>query len=239
MSTARPIPFAAIVLGFLTVFSSLHAMPVKFLAWDDAIAGRKIAFLNGTEMTEIQGLHPHRRSRAVTWKGGEIPPALVALDRQAEDGKPVTIPLNFTAGLKSPLVVIAPNANHPTGLRCFVIEDASDSFAWGTLRFINATGKEILVRIDKEVRALPETWKTIDSKPGGGKRNIPIQMASRTDLEMVLYSSVWEHDPEVRKLIIVVPGTSADGGPIDLKIIPEDRRSIAAPAESPSASQTP
>lgn len=239
MTTARPILFAAFIFGFLMIYSSLHAVTVKFLAWDDAIAKREISFLNDTEMTEIEGLHPHRRSRAVTWKGGEIPPVLVALDRQAEDGKPVIIPLNFTAGLKSPLVVIVPNANHPTGLRCFVIEDASESFAWGTLRFINATGKEILVRIDKEVRALPETWKTIDSKPGGGKRNIPIQMASRTDLEMVLYSSVWEHDPEVRKLIIVVPGSSVDGGPIDLKIIPEDRRSVVAPAESPSAAQTP
>jgi hypothetical protein len=239
MSTARPIPFAAIVLGLLTVFSSVHAMPVKFLAWDDAIAGRKIAFVNGTEVSELQGLHPHRRSRAVTWQAGEIPPALVALDRTAEDGKPVTLPLRFATGLKSPLVVILPDTNHPTGLRGFVMEDASGSFAWGTLRFINATGKELLVRNDKEVKALPETWKTVDIKPGGAKRNIAIQMASRADLNAILYSSVWEHDPEVRKLIIVVPGTSTDSGALDLKIIPEDRRSIAVAVESPPAAQIP
>jgi hypothetical protein len=239
MTTARSIPFAAIFLGFLAVLTPLHALPVRFLAWDEAIAARKIGFVNGTEIAELQALHPHRRTKAVTWTAGEIPPALVALDRKAEDGKPVTIPLKFSAGLKSPLVVILPDPKHATGLRGFVMEDAAGSFAWGTLRFINATGKEILVRQDKEVKALPETWKTVDIKPGGSRRNIAIQMASRTDLNTVLYSSVWEHDPDVRKLIIVVPGTSTDGGALDLKIIPEDRRSIAVAVESPSAAQVP
>lgn len=239
MSTSLPIPFAAIALVLLTAISPLHAIPVKFLAWDEAIAGRKIAFLNGTEISELQGLHPHRRSKTVNWQAGEIPHALVALDRKAEDGKPVTLPLRFAAGLQSPLVVILPDPNHPTGLRGFVMEDASGNFAWGTLRFINATGKELLVRKDTDVKALPETWKTVDIKPGGGRRNMAIQMASRSDLNTVLYSSVWEHDPDVRKLIIVVPGTSTDGGALDLKIIPEDRRSVAVAVESPSAAQTP
>jgi hypothetical protein len=195
--------------------------------------------VNGTEVAELEGLHPHRRSRIVNWKAGEIPPALVALDRKAEDGKPVTIPLKFAAGLQSPLVLILPDPKHPTGLRGYVMEDAAGSFAWGTLRFLNATGKEILVRQDKEVKALPETWKPVDLKPGGSKRNIGIQMASRSDLNAVLYSSVWEHDPDVRKLVIVVPGTSTDGGALDLKIIPEDRRTIAVAAESSSATQAP
>lgn len=231
MTIARQIP--CILLGLLAALTPLHALPIKFLAWDDSIVGRKIAFTTGMEAAEIQDLHPHKRSKTFTWTGGEAPPALVALDRSAPDGKPVTIPLKFAAGLKSPLVLILPDPQHPTGLRGFVIEDEAGSFAWGTLRFINATGQEILVRIDKEVKTLPQTWKPVDSIPGGAKRNIGIQMASRTDLNAVLYSSVWEHDPDVRKLIIVVPGTAADSGAVDLKIIPEDRRSVvvASPSE--------
>lgn len=218
---------AALVLGILAVIAPLSATPVKFLAWDDAMAERKIAFVNGTEIIEIQRLHPHRRTNAVTWKPGEIPPALVALDRKSEDGKPLTIPLKFAADLQSPLVVILPDPKHLTGLRAYVIEDAAANFAWGTLRFINATGKEILVRNDKETKALPATWNPVDLSPGGNKRNIPIQMAARTDLNTVLYSAVWEHNPDVRKLVIVIPGTSTDGGALDLKVIPEDRRTVA------------
>jgi len=235
MSSARPFPIA-ILLAALAALAPLHAMPVKFLAWDEAVAGRKIGFMDGKEVAELEDIHPHKRSKVFNWAGGETPPVLVALDRSAPDGQPVTVPLKFAPGLKSPLVLILPDPQHPTGLRGFVIEDGADSFAWGTLRFINATGREILVRHEQEVKPLPESWRAVDFNPGGGKRNIGIQMASRADLTSVLYSSVWEHDPDVRKLIIVVPGTAADSGALNVKIIPQDRRSAVVtlpPAETP------
>jgi hypothetical protein len=124
---------------------------------------------------------------------------------------------------------------HPSGLRCFVIEESTAGFAWGTLRFINATGKELLVRQDKEIKTLPETWKAVDINPGGAMRNIGIQMAARSDLKAVLYSAVWEYEPDIRKLIIVVPGTDAQSGAVNLKIIPEDRRSVAPATPAPTA----
>ena len=162
MTVARPITFAAILLGLLAALTPLHALPIKFLAWDDSIAGRKIGFMTGAEVAEIQDIHPHKRTKTFTWAGGETPPALVALDRSAPDGKPVTIPLRFAAGLKSPLVLILPDPQHPTGLRGFVIEDSATSFAWGTRRFINATAQESLVRRDQEVKTLAATWKPLD-----------------------------------------------------------------------------
>lgn len=235
MSIARHPPFAAILLGLLfAALAPLHAMSIRFLPWDEGIAARKLGFMTGTEVAGLQDLHPDKRSKTVTWAGGETPPALVALDRTAPDGKPVMIPLKLSAALKSPLVLILPDPKHATGLRCFIVEDGSGSFNWGTLRFINATGTELLVRKDKEVKALPKTWKPVDFKPGGGKRNIGIQMVTRENTDAVIYSAVWEHDPDVRKLVIVVPGTSADQGLVDLKIIPEDRRSAA-----PVAAQAP
>jgi hypothetical protein len=68
-------------------------------------------------------------------------------------------------------------------------------------------------------------------------RNIGIQMAARADLKAILYSAVWEYDPEVRNLIIVVPGTDVQTGTVNLKIIPEDRRALppAAPETEPQA----
>lgn len=235
MSSARHLSLAAILLAFFAALAPLHAMPIKFLAWDESITERKIGITTGAEVAELQDLHPHKRSKTFNWAGGETPPALVALDRSAPDGKPVIIPLRFASGMKSPLVLILPDPEHPTGLRGFVIEDEVASFAWGTLRFINATGREILVRKDEEIKMLPGTWKAVDFTPGGSKRNIGIQMVARADVNAVLYSSVWEHDPDVRKLIIVVPGTTVDSGALDLKIIPEDRRTVtvARPSDDP------
>jgi hypothetical protein len=238
MSIVLHIRAAAIVAGIFTAFAQLHAAPVRFLAWDDAIAARKISFSDGTNTVELQDLHPHKRSRTINWTSGEIPPVLVARDRNSADGKPITAPVKLTPDLKSPLVLILPDPAHASGLRCFVIDEDSSGFGWGTLRFINATGKELLIRQDKEIKTLPETWKAVDIKPGGATRNIGIQMASRADLTAILYSAVWEFEPDVRKLIIVVPGADARTGAVDLKIIPEDRRSVAPPA-SPNAAQTP
>lgn len=240
MSLSRHLPSAAVFLGFLTAFTSLDATPLRFLPWDDAIAARKISFSDGKDVSELQDLHPHKRSKTINWTMSEVQPVLVATDRTSADGKPVTAPIKLTADLKSPLVLILPDAAHPSGLRCFVIEESTAGFGWGTLRFINATGKELLVRQDKEIKTLPETWKAVDINPGGAMRNIGIQMASRADLKAILYSAVWEYEPDVRKLIIVVPGTDAQSGAVNLKIIPEDRRSVAPATPAPAdAGQTP
>ena len=237
MSILQKISSSWALLGFLASISTLHAASIRFLAWDDAIAARKISFTHGEDLTELSDLHPHKRTKLVNWTVSEIPPALLVSDRSSADGKPVTAAIKLTPDLKSPLVLILPDPAHPSGLRCFVIDESTTGFRWGTLRFINATGKELLVRQDKEIKALPETWKAIDIHPGGEMRNIGIQMAARADLKAILYSAVWEYDPEVRNLIIVVPGTDVQTGTVNLKIIPEDRRALppAAPETEPQA----
>ena len=179
MSILQKISSSWALLGFLASISTLQAASIRFLAWDDAIAARKISFTHGEDLTELSDLHPHKRTKVVNWTASEIPPALLVSDRSSADGKPVTAPIKLTPELKSPLVLILPDPGHPSGLRCFVIDESTAGFRWGTLRFINATGKELLVRQDKEIKALPETWKAIDIHPGGAMRNIGIQMAAR------------------------------------------------------------
>ncbi|MBJ7285954.1 MAG: hypothetical protein JHD00_12730 [Akkermansiaceae bacterium] len=228
MKAQCPNSFFKIIFCFLALIATLHATPIRFLPWDESIAARKISFSNGTDSVELRDLHPHKRSEPVNWTPTEVPPVLVALDRTTADGKPVTVSLKLSAEMNSPLVLILPDAKHPSGLRCFVIEDSTSSFGWGTQRFINATGKELMVRSDKITKTLPGTWKAIDIDPGGVARNVGIQLAARDNLTAILYSAVWEHDANVRKLIIVVPGTDTQSGTVDLKIIPEDRRSMPA-----------
>lgn len=238
MSISHCPRFPTILLAIFATITSLQAIPLRFLPWDNDIAARKLGFLGGVDIVEIRDLHPYKRSKTVNWTPGEVPPALVALDRTSADGKPVTAPIKLSPELKSPLVLILPDPKHPSGVRCFVIEDSSGTFGWGTFRFINATGRELLVRNDKETKSLPDTWKAVDINPGGAARNMAIQMAARDNLTAILYSAVWEYEPEVRKLIIVVPGSDAQSGVVDLKIIPEDRRALA-PVAPETAVPTP
>lgn len=238
MSVARQFHRVVLPWCLAASFVTVQAASIRFLPWDDTIAARKIGFFNGKEVAEIQNLHPDKRTQTVTWSGGAVPPQLIALDRTSPDGKPVSVAITLQAGMENPLVLILPDAAHPTGLRCFVIEDSSKNFGWGTFRFINATGKELLVRNDKVTKSLPEAWKAVDINPGGSARNMGIQLAARDNLTAILYSAVWEYEPDVRKLIIIVPGTDAQNGAVNLKIIPEDRRSVAPAAPEPAA-QTP
>lgn len=230
MSAVRIASFSAIIFGILSSLGPLHAAGIRFLPWDDTVASREIAFQNGADVLPIKNLHPDKRSKPVSWVSGEVPPQLIALDRKDPDGKPFGVPLKLKAGMEKPLVLILPDPKHPTGLRCFVIEDGSNNFKWGVFRFINATGKDLLVRNDKMTKALPKTWKAVDLNPGGSARNMGIQMAARDNLKAVLYSAVWEYDPNVRKLIFVVPGVDSDRGAVNLKVIPEDRRTVAVAA---------
>jgi hypothetical protein len=219
----------------LTITLALHAaataVPLRFLAWDDAIAARKIGLLNSGGLAELQNLHPQKRTAPADGTGSkESPLRLVALDRKDAEGTPAVLDIKLTADMKSPLVIILPDAKHATGLRTFVIEDNTASFSWGSLRFINATGKDLLVRQDKTVKSLPDKWAPVDLKPGGDARNMAMQIAAREDLNTILYSAVWEHNPDLRKLIFIIPGTDARTGPVEFKIIPEDRRAIALEA---------
>lgn len=225
----------ALLAASLFLLPALQAAPLRFLAWDDDIAARKIGFHDGKATVEVEELHPHKRSKPVDWTPGETVPQLVLLDQAAADGNPSGAPVKIDAGMESPLVLILPDKSSPGGMRAFVIEDSPGRFAWGTLRFINATGKELLVRQEKLVKALPAAWKPVDLDPGGAARNVGVIMAAKSDPKAVLYSSVWEHQPEVRKLVFIVPGLDVRTGALELKIIPEDRRTLAVPAPAPAA----
>lgn len=226
MNSKRKTLFGAIFFGVFTLQAALTAAPIRFLAWDDEVATRKIGFDNGKQVSELKDLHPNKRSKSLDGSSGEIPAQLVSLDRTSPDGKPVTTAIKIAPGILSPLVLILPDPKQASGLRTFVIEDNSASFGWGTARFINATGKVLLVRQDKTTKVLPESWTPIDIDPGGATRNTSVQLVMRDNLKAIIYSAVWEHDPNIRKLAIVLPGADARTGVVELKIIPEDRRAL-------------
>jgi len=65
--------------AFLFLSQSLHAMPLRVLAWDDNVAARQLAIGSGKDAKEIKDLHP--LSRSATFNvSSDTPPMLQALD---------------------------------------------------------------------------------------------------------------------------------------------------------------
>lgn len=220
------------LLSFLLLAfqGSLAAAPYRFLSFDESISNRKLAVKKGEEIVEIKDLHHLKRSPSINVPE-DIPLTLVALDKTSPDGKQVSVDAKLPAGVTNPLVLILPDTSNPTGVRPYVIEDNAGRFRWGSIRFLNATGKPVMTKVDKKVAELPAGWTPVDVDPGGDMRNMGIQAAYKAAPTQILYSAVWEHNPDVRELVIVLPGTNARTGEMEFKIIPEDRKVVAAEAE--------
>lgn len=219
--------FIRALMFALPLTTPLDAGPIRFLPWDSAVAARKIGFASAKGVVELTELHPDKRSSPYDATTEGKPLRLVALDRTSADGKPVEVDIKFTGTPAHPLVLILPDPKHPTGLRPFAVDDDPAGFGWGSLRFINATGKALMVRHGKAIRNLPDSWSPVDVVPAGTDRKAGVLVAPKDDPENILYSAVWNREPDVRKLVFLVPGTDVRTGAVELRVIPEDRRAIA------------
>lgn len=216
-----PAAVALAVFGFCDV---AQAVSVRFLPINQEMAGRKIALQDGKRLTELEDLNPKKRSKVYSCSAGKTPPALVALDRERPNGKPASVDITLAADMKSPLVVILADPESPSGMRVFVMEDGEAGFPWGSLRFVNTADKPFMIRCEKETKAVPELFGTLDIAPGGEARNMGVQLFSEAAPEVIRYSAVWEHDPNLRKLIFIVPAANPASKELTLEIIPQDKR---------------
>lgn len=202
----------------------VRAASVRFVPLNDEVAGLKIAVKDAKKATIIKDLNPLKRSTAYPCTIGESSLQLVALDRKAPDGKPESVGIALTPDIQSPLVLILPDPQHPSGLRAIAIDDSTAAFSWGSIRFLNTTGNPLTIRFGTDLKPLPEGDKVVDIKPDGPARRIGVQVSLEEKPDEILYSAVWEHDPQVRKLIFVLSGTNPQTKAVELKVIPEDQR---------------
>lgn len=228
-------PFA---LAALLVLPPLAAAPVvRVLAWDDAVAARKLGFVAGGSSIEIRGMHPLKRTDPLPVKGA-APFLIRALDKApGADGKPLGRPCPIPETMQRPLVVLMPDEGHPTGVRPFIVDDNPANFPWGGYRFVNATPKELVVQMEEKVARIPAGWKPVDVMLGGAGRGFGARLALAEAIDKTLYSAVWEHDENVRILCFIVPGTDPRLGPVAFKAIPEDRRAMDDESESASSAK--
>jgi len=208
--------------GFCNV---AEAISVRFLPMTEEVAARKIGIQDGERLTELKDLNPKKRSKTYSCKANNAAPSLVALDRERPDGKPAGVPITLTAEIQSPLVLILADPDSPSGMRAIVVEDSEQGFPWGSLRFVNTADKPLMIRCEKQTKAVPAAFGTIDIAPGGEARNMGLQLFSEAAPDVVLYSAVWEYDPNLRKLIFIVPAENPASKELTLEIIPQDKRS--------------
>ena len=216
---------AALVLALVVFGNMAEAVSIRFLPINDEVAERKLGLQDGKGLAELDDLNPKKRSKAYECSPGDVPPTLVALDRERPGGNPLTVDIVLPAGIESPLVLIMADTEHRSGLRVLVLEDAVTRFPWGALRFVNTVQKPLMIRCDKETVAIAESPANLDLEPGGESRNIGVQIFPEGDPDEVLYSAVWEHNPNLRKLVFIVPAEDPDAKALKLEIIPQDKRS--------------
>ena len=216
-----------VVLGF----ASVHAKEVRILAWDDAVAARSLAWIEGGEDIEISGLHPLRRSGAYPRAAHDAPVVIRALDRPPGEGKAVAeLRCSVDAGFRRPLLILLADPVAPSGLRGLVIEDDTSSFGWGTMRFVNASGQDVIVRVERKTARVPAGWKPVDIQPGGISRNLEIRIALERSIDTPAYTAVWDHHEEARSLIFVLRGADSRPGSLAVKAIPEMKRTAGEPS---------
>lgn len=216
------------------------AMEFRFLAWDEQVAARPLAVLGGADKDGIgiKNLHPLKRSKAVEAKLSEANLLVRVLDKKDDAGKPIDFSVKVTANVIHPLVLLLPDPKAASGLRGYMLEDDVANFPWGTYRMLNGTGKELAMRLGSLVKPLAAGWTPLDLMPGGNKP-LPVEIAMRDTAEpnsmKTVYSAVWKPDPDVRNLVFIVPGTEPRLGPLSIKVIPENRKTLQLEAEADGA----
>ena len=223
--TIRLFQWFARLAPLLAITGSLPASRFRVLAWDDAVAARKLAVVAAGKVTEIKNLHPLKRTGIYQGpqEGGIV---IRALDRKAVADQPVELKTGIADGIAHPLLLLLPDDSTPSGLRALIIDDDAASFPWGSFRFLNATGTDLVVQLEQRAITIPVGWKPTDFVPDGPPRNIGVRIAAKATLAEPLYTSVWAKDDDVRRLIFLVPGTDARLGKLALKVIPEDKTTI-------------
>lgn len=204
---------------------ALAAPPIRILAWDSEIAARPLALVCGESVVEVRDMHPEKRTPTFRLKG-DGPVKIRVMDLKNAEGKPVERACDIPESVSRPLLVVMPDKADPSGLRVFVFNDDPAGFRWGSYRFLNATPKELVVQLEKKAVKVPTGWKAVDLDLGGETRGVGARVALSEAIQKPLYTAVWEYDTGIRIICFIVPSTDPRLGPVTMKAVSEDKRTL-------------
>jgi len=208
----------------------LQAIPIRVLAWDKNVAGRKLIIAHGQNSQLVLGMHQFARSRAIN-----VPKKSETLRLEDDslplvEGKKPSIPLVIPGDIIRPLLLVVPDKASPIGLKSIIVEDDPSKFLWGTTRFINATSQDLVFQYNKKNVLIPSGWKPTSVNPKGVNGNMAISLYSRKagPKDGPIYSSIWKHLDVERQLVFIIPSKDKTRGKVDFKFITENRNAVQA-----------
>ncbi len=130
-----------------------------------------------------------------------------------------TIPQGVSQALLCFLPNTSPNAALPW--KIFVMDDSSQSFAPGDIRFINFAGKAVAgVLGEEKIRLLPNTERTI-TPDLSDTEGFGIKLAAYLDEQWEpFFSARWPHRKNVRLMILFLPDTKS--GKVKMRAVPQN-----------------
>jgi hypothetical protein len=208
--------------------SNLGAAPIKFLAWDEQVASRKLAVAYGNKSVEIGYMHPSTRSQAVNVPSNSEGLRIEVRDRPPVEGVFVSVPLMIPEGIKNPLAILFPNKSSASGLGLFIIEDDLEALGWGQISLINATSNPLIFSYDDDRVGLKPGRTPVLVEPASESGYMQVKISSVANPDKALYSAVWNYNDGVRKLVFIMPGKDRSRGAVDFKFILEKRAVVEA-----------
>lgn len=215
---------SAIILVGLGACASLVAAPVRFVPMTKEIAACKIIIKDSKGITTLKGLSLQTPSATYQLKAGKKPLVLTTPDLKDADGNPASLEIPLPAVLKSAVILLLLDTKHSSGIRAVCLDDSTAGFAWGTLRFLNFTEAPLTLRFGEDRKPIPEDQSPLDFPAPAEAHNVGVQLYKETTPTKILYSAVWEHDPNFRKLVVITPSADPTFRAVDVQILPEDKR---------------
>jgi len=206
---------------FLLAPVAMAATKVRFLAWDNETASKKFSIKSGDNIEEISTLSAFVRTDYFNLKASADTIQIFSHDSLDSAGMPIFFKVNLSPEIENPLVIIISDMGASPQIRTFVIDDSTKRFQWGTSRFLNTTNQPFILRYDDKSYLLNQPWSPLDIPHSSSNKNVEIQLYSNEQSPKLHYSTIWNYENRVRKLVLIIPGSQSRTGSTDLKVVPE------------------
>ena len=213
--------FRFFLLTLVFSISLVEGADIRVLVWDREIGERDLWIGGGEKFSKVEEMHPRKRSQPIKVSSKEEGVFLELRDGPAEEGKFPRIPLKVPAEARDLLVLLVPNKKSATGLGAIVLKDDLESFPWGSTRFFNVTGKPYVFKFDDKLVRIGAGSKPTLMRPGGERRKVQVGLYNPDDAKNRLYSAIWEHRPQMRKLVFIAAQEDRSMGAIEMRVVPE------------------
>jgi hypothetical protein len=200
----------------------MRFMRVCFLSWQE---GLSIPLYVRTAREEYQALslRSNRRSRRKEVPRGDI--LRLYTDGVNEEGQPIKIPavdIPVSEEVNEPLVILFRRDDPASQLVGMVVEDAEDTFPFGSYLVTNLTPSPVVFELDETVRPLPPRASALFHPKKAERVNLPMRLLASINGEpKLLRQTFWRHEPDQRMRVFVLRSQDPNRSDLVLRTVAE------------------